>query len=183
MVDELLNARKLCDDTIRADRLSCLTGECAKHFGKNISPYQKMAVCTDMRLRLSCAKNHCQNRISVWVISLQTALGSFETNSSLKPSCGNQFTFLSHKHTSWGMHNHKQILLKKRWLSHTFWCCCTGRFIRSQIRCITFTPKHISHTGGKRLELMHRITPCSLLPSFDFALFKVPHYFREVEGY
>lgn len=31
------------------------------------------------------------------------------------------------------------------WLSNTFWSCSIGRFIRSQIRRLTFTPKHISH--------------------------------------
>lgn len=30
-------------------------------------PRFAVALCTDMRLRLSCAKNHCQNRISVSV--------------------------------------------------------------------------------------------------------------------
>lgn len=84
-------------------------------------PRFAVALCTDMRLRLSCAKNHCQNRISVCVcvppynrvISLQTALGSFETFSSPKPSRGNRFTFClinTHTLTPTQSHANTQIL-------------------------------------------------------------------------
>lgn len=91
---------------------------CVKPSSKNKPSCQNCAV---MRLRLSCANNHCQNRFSacvcvcvfvcicvtlssITVISLQTALGSCETYSSLKPSCGNRFTFRL-KHTHWHIHN------------------------------------------------------------------------------
>ena len=155
------------------------------------------------------------------VISLQTALGSFETFSSLKPSRGNRFTFCLIKHTHRHAHNHMQTHRPSRehrkrkktshlaprqrhfceklewhqlhsdkngfgpgcWLSNTFWCRSTGTFIRSQIRCLTFTPKHISHTGRRQTELMHRITPCSLPHPFHFPLLEVPHYIWEVWGY
>lgn len=184
-----------------------------------------------MRLRLSSAKNHCQNSISVcvcvcvcWhntVISLQTALGSCETYSSPKPSCGNRFTFrlintridtstIALRHTDPSAQTHRgrtshlvpwrrsiceklewhQLRSDKNgfgpgcWLSNTFWYLpCRGRFIRSQIRCLTFTPKHTSRTARRQTELMHSITPCSLPRSFHFELLKVPHYFWKVWEY
>lgn len=142
------------------------------------------------------------------VISLQTALGSCETYSSLKPSCGNQFTFclintyidtytFTHKHTDPCAHTKRRkplhLVPRRRhfceklewqqlhsdkngfgpdcWLSNTFWCRSTERFIRSQIRRLTFTPKHISHTGRQQTELMHRITSCPPPHSFNLALF------------
>lgn len=137
------------------------------------------------------------------VFSRQTALGSCETYSSPKPSCGNRFIFClistrtqSHANTWFLVSAHKEekrtshLVPRLRhfcenlewhqlhsdkngfgpgcWLSNTFWCCSTGRFIRSQIRRLTFTPKQISHTGRRQTELMHRITP---MLSAAFVLF------------
>lgn len=219
ILDGQFDASGLCDDTIRSDRSSYLRGEACEAFA--------VALCADTRLRLSCAKNHCQNRISVcahchitglflsrqlwavWDLSLPEAI-----------LCGSIHP-LTHKHTHWHVHSHMQThrylrahtqrgktshLVPRRrhfcgklewhqlhsdkngfgpgcWLSNTFWCRSTGRFIRSQIRRLTFTPKHISRSGRRQTELMHRITPCSLQHSFHFPLFIVPHYFWKVWGY
>lgn len=44
------------------------------------------------------------------------------------------------------------------WLSNTFWRSSRGRFIRSQIRQLAFTPKHRSHAERRQTQLMHTIT-------------------------
>lgn len=70
-----------------------------------------VALCTDMRLRLSCAKNHCQNRISVCVCAAIWQ-GYFSTDSSgqlwdlFLPEAilWKSIHLLPHKHIHWHIH-------------------------------------------------------------------------------
>lgn len=73
MADRLCDAGGLCSDTNKGDRSPCLLGEeCEVSWQEQSTPSKALcavALCTVMRLRLRCAKNHCQNRISVCVYS------------------------------------------------------------------------------------------------------------------
>lgn len=70
------------------------------------------------------------------------------------------------------LHSDKNGFGPSCWLSNTFWCSSSGRFIRSQIICLTFTPKHIMHAERQQAELMHSITRCTLLFCFIWLLSK-----------
>lgn len=186
---------------------------CVKPSSKNKPSCQNCAV---MRLRLSCAKNHCQNRFSACVcvcvfvcicVTLSSITGLFlyrrlwavvrpiplwnhlvEIDSPFASNTHIDTYTIALKHADpymqtqrgktshlvpwhrhfyerleWHqLHSDKNGFCPGCWLSNTFWCHSRGRFIRSQIRLLTFTPKHISHTERRLTDLMHRITPCCI---------------------
>ncbi len=88
-----------------------------KHSGKNnhLSKLRfTVALCTDMRLRLSCAKNHCQNRISVCVLRhvtrlyLHRQLRAFVRPNSPIGIYWRSIHLLPQKHTRWHKDNRMQ---------------------------------------------------------------------------
>lgn len=159
--------------------------------GRNKPPCQihdSLTLCLVMKLRLSCAKNDCQNRIcacvfagchrawlflcrQLWAVVLFlpeviwrksihpfTSYTHIDTyTKTLTESCTQSQRWKTSHLVPWQKHfceksEWHQLHWDKNgfgpgcWLSNTFWCSSRERFIRTQIRWLTFTPKHISHT-------------------------------------